>query len=96
MKLFFDKHADELGKSILSIDKSAPQGVEEFNRTKRIWDNCCATLVEIGETPSPPPRETDQKISQQLLMGHLRRYKHQCPNLVENLFTKLPCSHVRI
>jgi hypothetical protein len=91
---FFDSHADELGKSILSIDKSAPQGVEEFIRIKRIWDACCAALVEVGATPSPPARELDEKIDHQLLTAHLRRYKHQCSKLVEHLFIKLPCSLV--
>ena len=94
MKQFFDSHADELGKMILSADKSAPVGVDELMRLKRIWDSCCAALVEVGPTPTPLAKASDEKINTQLTAAHLRRYKHQSTKLVEDYFKKLACSYV--
>ncbi|KAF6748926.1 hypothetical protein DFP72DRAFT_914993 [Ephemerocybe angulata] len=46
---FFDKHADKIGKELLS-----PGDITAING-KRAWDGLCALLVDLG-TPSEVPR----------------------------------------
>ncbi|KAF9067659.1 hypothetical protein BDP27DRAFT_1225535 [Rhodocollybia butyracea] len=49
---FFDKHADKIGKELLSISKPAGDGDSSAINGKRAWDGLCTLLVDLG-----PPME---------------------------------------
>ncbi|KAF5334397.1 hypothetical protein D9611_013526 [Ephemerocybe angulata] len=52
---FFDKHADKIGKELLSLSKPSSEGDITAINGKRAWDGLCALLVDLG-TPSEVPR----------------------------------------
>ncbi|KAF8883153.1 hypothetical protein CPB84DRAFT_1817082 [Gymnopilus junonius] len=50
---FFNKHADKIGKELLSLSKPSSEGETSAIAGKRAWDALCALLVDLG-----PPLET--------------------------------------
>ncbi|KAF8076811.1 hypothetical protein FPV67DRAFT_1605221 [Lyophyllum atratum] len=53
---FFDKHADKIGKELLSLSKPSTEGDSTAVSGKRAWDGLCALLVDLGpplEIPRP-------------------------------------------
>ncbi|RDB19915.1 Neurofibromin [Hypsizygus marmoreus] len=55
---FFDKHADKIGKELLSLSKPSTNGDSSAISGKRAWDGLCALLVDLGpplEVPRPSP-----------------------------------------
>ncbi|KAG5638080.1 hypothetical protein H0H81_001930 [Sphagnurus paluster] len=53
---FFDKHADKIGKELLSLSKPSIEGDPAALSGKRAWDGLCALLVDLGpplEIPRP-------------------------------------------
>lgn len=44
---FFDKHADKIGKELLSISKPSETDSSAITG-KRAWDNLCTLLVDLG------------------------------------------------
>jgi len=49
---FFHKHADKIGKELLSLSKQSNEGDPSTITGKRAWDGLCALLVDLG-----PPME---------------------------------------
>ncbi|KAF8806096.1 hypothetical protein BYT27DRAFT_7141632 [Phlegmacium glaucopus] len=49
---FLHKHADKLGKELLSLSKQSPEDESSAVPGKRAWDGLCALLVDLG-----PPME---------------------------------------
>lgn len=52
---FFDKHADKIGKELLSLSKPSTEGDASAISGKRAWDGLCALLVDLG-SPMEVPR----------------------------------------
>ena len=60
---FFDKHADKIGKELLSLSKPSPDGDMTAVNGKRAWDGLCALLVDLGtplEVPKPSPMQSTE------------------------------------
>jgi neurofibromin 1 len=60
---FFDKHADKIGKELLSLSKPSPEGDMTAVNGKRAWDGLCALLVDLGtplEVPKPSPMQSTE------------------------------------
>ena len=60
---FFDKHADKIGKELLSLSKPSMEGDVSAINGKRAWDGLCALLVDLGaplEVPRLSPLSTGQ------------------------------------
>ena len=51
---FFDKHADKVGKELLSLSRPSEADTSAVNG-KQAWDNLCAALVDL-DTSIPPPQ----------------------------------------
>ena len=49
---FFHKHADKIGKELLSLSKQPTENDSSTVSGKRAWDGLCALLVDLG-----PPME---------------------------------------
>lgn len=56
---FFEKHADKVGKELLSLSKSSKEGEAAVIGGKKAWDTLCAALVEMGQ-PLEIPRLTQE------------------------------------
>ena len=56
---FFEKHADKVGKELLSLSKSSKEGEAAVVGGKKAWDTLCAALVEMGQ-PLEIPRLTEE------------------------------------
>ncbi|KAI5118442.1 hypothetical protein M0805_000576 [Coniferiporia weirii] len=50
---FFEKHADKVGKELLSLHKSK-EGEASVVGGKKAWDTLCANLVEMGQPVEVP------------------------------------------
>ncbi|KAJ2930404.1 hypothetical protein H1R20_g6694, partial [Candolleomyces eurysporus] len=68
---FFDKHADKIGKELLSLSKPSPDGDTTAVNGKRAWDGLCALLVDLGtplEVPKPSPlQSTEHPVYRELM-----------------------------
>ena len=56
---FFEKHADKVGKELLSLSKSSKEGEAAVIGGKKAWDTLCGALVEMGQ-PIEVPRLNNQ------------------------------------
>jgi hypothetical protein len=56
---FFDKHADKVGKELLSLSRPSEADAPAING-KKAWDNLCAALVDLDSSvPPPQPSQLD-------------------------------------
>ena len=56
---FFDKHADKVGKELLSLSRPSEADASAISG-KKAWDNLCAALVDLdSSTPPPQPLPFD-------------------------------------
>lgn len=53
MHRFFDKHADKVGKELLSLSRPSEADASAING-KKAWDGLCAALVELDSSVPPP------------------------------------------
>ncbi|KAH7916805.1 hypothetical protein BJ138DRAFT_1121610 [Hygrophoropsis aurantiaca] len=51
---FLDKHADKIGKELLSYAKPGTDGSSASMGAKRAWDDLCELLVELQKAPEVP------------------------------------------
>ena len=59
MHRFFDKHADKVGKELLSLSRPSEADAPAVNG-KKAWDNLCAALVDLDSSvPPPQPSQLD-------------------------------------
>ena len=56
---FFDKHADKVGKELLSLSRPSDVDAPAING-KKAWDSLCAALVDLDSSvPPPQPSQLD-------------------------------------
>lgn len=56
---FFDKHADKVGKELLSLSRPSEADASAVSG-KKAWDNLCAALVDLDSSiPTPQPSPLD-------------------------------------
>lgn len=51
---YFEKHADKIGKELLSHSKAAAEADNMSVPGKKAWDQLCALLVDLGQSPELP------------------------------------------
>lgn len=91
---FFDKHADKIGKELLSLSKLSNEG--ESVNGKRAWDGLCALLVDLGaplEVPRSSPHYCADHREYQDLMS---RYAHRSTEPVSEIFRETEAPLVSI
>jgi hypothetical protein len=85
---FFHKHADKIGKELLSYSKPPLEGDSANAAGKQAWDELCALLVDLG-TPMDAPRlsylQSDEHIEYSDLMT---RQANRNTASVERLFVE--------
>lgn len=88
---FLDRHADKIGKELLSMSRPATDGGDPSTLNgKRAWDELCALLVDLG-TPVGIP-ELCHVASQDSIGYHelMSRYSDQSTASVQNFFVETP------
>lgn len=83
---FFDKHADKIGKELLSLSKPSIEGDPSAISGKRAWDGLCALLVDLGpplEVPRPSLLSCHEHREYQDLM---LRFANRDTKQVEEIF----------
>lgn len=59
---FFDKHADKVGKELLSLSRPSEADASAVSG-KKAWDNLCAALVDLDSSiPTPRPSPLDSRL----------------------------------
>jgi hypothetical protein len=89
---FLDRHADKIGKELLSISRLASEGEASALDGKRAWDDLCALLVDLG-SPVAVPQLPVQDISElREYVDLMNRYHDQSTASVEKFFVETPAN----
>ncbi|KIY51663.1 hypothetical protein FISHEDRAFT_36865 [Fistulina hepatica ATCC 64428] len=89
MHRFFHKHADKIGKELLSVAKPTPEGKAASIQSKHAWDELCAWLVDLGP---PLERPVASSLSSKEHPGYLdimRRYANRSMESIRSKFVPL-------
>jgi hypothetical protein len=87
---FFDKHADKIGKELLSLSKPSTDGDTSAISGKRAWDALCAALVDL-KSPLEVPRLSPFHRSEHREYNDLmNRCSHRSTDPVRELFLETP------
>lgn len=93
---FFVKHADKIGRELLSRSKPSHDVALETGNGKRAWDELCTLLVDLKvpfEAPCPSTLTSDMHEGYKQLMTRYARRDNQS---VKELFSETGVSPVRI
>lgn len=85
---FFHKHADKIGKELLSFSRPSVEGESSAVTGKRAWDSLCALLVDLGpplEAPRFPPYSSDKHRD---YLDFMARHADRDTSSVEHLFVE--------
>lgn len=90
---FFEKHADKVGKELLSLskppaEKLTPQAEASAANGKRVWDALCAALVELGQPLESPRVATSNSREHREYLDLISRYEHRDTGPVQDLFVE--------
>ncbi len=84
---FFEKHADKIGKELLSISKPSIDGDSTGVAGKRAWDGLCTLLVDLGAPIEVPRLSTQDSEHHQEYCDLMFRYADKPTTKVKELFT---------
>ncbi|PFH50162.1 hypothetical protein AMATHDRAFT_80979 [Amanita thiersii Skay4041] len=85
---FFVKHADKIGRELLSLSKPLRDGVSSISNGKHAWDELCALLVDLKspfEAPIPSTVSSDVHEGYKQLMT---RYARRDTHAVKDIFVE--------
>ena len=83
---FFEKHADKVGKELLSLSKSSNEGEAAVIGGKKAWDTLCAALVEMGQPLGVPRLHTESASTLACYRDFMGRYSDRNTEPVANVF----------
>ncbi|TFK43927.1 hypothetical protein BDQ12DRAFT_702865 [Crucibulum laeve] len=83
---FFDKHADKIGKELLSITKSSTDDESSVVSGKRAWDGLCALLVDLGPVIEAPRLSAEISATHQEYNNLMIRYANRNTESVHHIF----------
>jgi hypothetical protein len=86
---YFNKHADKIGKELLSYSKPVNEGDEENSDAvsgKHAWDALCAVLVELGEPMEPPRLSSATRLQHREYLDLMSRFAHRPTDPVRGIF----------
>jgi hypothetical protein len=91
---FFEKHADKVGKELLSLSRPTSDSDTSTVSGKRAWDSLCAALVDLGQPMEVPQASTVTSDKHQEFKALMSRFAHRDASLVEQFFVESPPSDV--
>ncbi|KAF4620069.1 hypothetical protein D9613_004830 [Agrocybe pediades] len=83
---FFQKHADKIGKELLSLSRPSPNGETAGIIGKRSWDTLCALLVDLGPPMEPPQLSDASSADHYEYLDLVNKYANKSTSSVEHLF----------
>lgn len=83
---FFDKHADKIGKELLSLSKPSGEGDPAAINGKRAWDSLCALLVDLGSPLEVPRPSSSPWAEHKGYLDLMARYARRDIASVEDMF----------
>ncbi|TFY83118.1 hypothetical protein EWM64_g893 [Hericium alpestre] len=85
---FFQKHADKIGKELLSLAKPSVEGDASAINGKRAWDAICGTLVDLGQPIEAPRFSILSSAQHQDFLDLISRYQHRSVTPVHDIFVE--------
>lgn len=90
---FFEKHADKIGKELLSsskvsAEKMTPEAETHAANGKRAWDALCAALVELGQPLESPKMSTLTSREHREYLDLMARCDRRDTTTVQELFVE--------
>jgi hypothetical protein len=83
---FFHKHADKIGKELLSLTRTSVEGETSAVIGKRAWDGLCALLVDLGPPMDAPRLSAVSSKEHREYLDFMARHNKRDTSSVEHLF----------
>lgn len=83
---FFSKHADKVGKELLSIMKPSAEGDSSAINGKRAWDALCSALVDLGQPIEVPRLSAMSSLEHREYLDLMARYDRADLAAVRDIF----------
>ena len=93
---FFEKHADKVGKELLSLTKSSKEGEAAVIGGKRAWDTLCGALVDMGHPVEVPRLSRFTSITSEEYREFMTRNNDRNTSSVSELFYEVGFTKVRM
>ncbi|KAL1727572.1 hypothetical protein EV714DRAFT_253754 [Schizophyllum commune] len=90
---FFHKHADKIGKELLSIAKPNVEANSAAVNGKHAWDDLCGWLVDLGQPMQPPQASTAKSHEHGKYIDLLSKYASRTSRVGEDIF--IPVETIR-
>lgn len=85
MHRFFEKHADKIGKELLSISKPSGEGDNSAVNGKRAWDGLCTLLVDLGPPLDVPKASSVDRRDHRDYKDLMSRYADKSTDSVQDI-----------
>jgi hypothetical protein len=85
---FFSKHADKVGKELLSFMKPSTEGDPSAINGKRAWDALCSALVDLGQPIEVPRLSALSSSEHREYLDLVARYDRADISAVRDIFVE--------
>ncbi|KAI0306901.1 hypothetical protein B0F90DRAFT_1915023 [Multifurca ochricompacta] len=85
---FFSKHADKVGKELLSFLKPSIEGDASAINGKRAWDALCSALVDLGQPIEVPRLSILSSLEHREYLDLMARYDRADVTAVRDIFVE--------
>lgn len=85
---FFSKHADKVGKELLSFMKPSAEGDPSMINGKRSWDALCSALVDLGQPIEVPRLSAMSSLDHREYLDLMARYDRADVTAVRDIFVE--------
>ncbi|KAH9981838.1 hypothetical protein BJV74DRAFT_778311 [Russula compacta] len=85
---FFSKHADKVGKELLSFMKPSAEGDPSAINGKRAWDVLCSALVDLGQPIEVPRLSAMSSMEHREYLDLVARYDRADVTAVRDIFVE--------
>ncbi|KAF8270977.1 hypothetical protein EI94DRAFT_1797570 [Lactarius quietus] len=85
---FFSKHADKVGKELLSFLKPTTEGDASAINGKRAWDALCSALVDLGQPIEVPRLSVSSSAEHREYLDLVARYDRADVTAVRDIFVE--------
>jgi hypothetical protein len=92
---FFSKHADKVGKELLSFMKPSAEGDPSTINGKRAWDVLCSALVDLGQPIEVPRLSAMSSLEHREYLDLVARYDRADVTAVRDIFVEAGAGKVR-
>ena len=85
---FFSKHADKVGKELLSFLKPSAEGDASAINGKRAWDALCSALVDLGQPIEVPRLPVSSSAEHREYLNLVAQYDRADVTAVRDIFVE--------